>query len=119
MPLSKRDRLHQIHRWLQANYKTPFPTILRVERLAEARDHAGENYLSNGRIIIRVHKNLSLWVAVDTLFHEYAHVMTRRHDNIERPRLETGGHDAEWGIAYAKLLSDFRDFDGVKESRKY
>ena len=118
MPYAKtrHGRLRQVHHWLQRNYPTPFPTMLRVEVLSNKRKCAGENYYLNGRIVIRIHKHLVRWIALDTLFHEYAHVMTRRHENIERLRRQTGGHDAEWGMAYAKLYSDFVDHDGYVDS---
>lgn len=118
MPCAKtrRGRLRQVHHWLQRKYPTPFPTRLRIEPLAEKRKVAGENYYLNGRVVIRIHSRLVLWLAVDTLLHEYAHVITRRHENIEKLRRQNGGHDAEWGMAYAKLYSDFIDGNGRRDS---
>lgn len=115
----KRDRLHQIHHWLQANYPTPFPTILRIKELPNPRQFAGENYYSSTRLIIRIHKHLPVWLSIDTLLHEYAHCMTHRHDRLERKRMEEGGHDPEWGIAYARLLTDFTYKTGEEDSRNY
>lgn len=114
----KRDRLHQVHRWLRRTYSTPFPTLLRVEQLPHGGSgFEGETYLQRGRLMIRVHKNRPLWIAVEILLHEYAHAMTWRHAKIECLRGEDGGaHDDEFGLAYARLYRHYYHMGGAVEA---
>ena len=102
---NKRNRLHQIYRWLSEKHPIPHRVRLRVERVSE-RDF-GECAQASGGWIIRVNPEYPLRVCVDSLIHEYAHA-----------RYPNDHHSSRWGIFYAQIYQDWAR-RGYRESRNY
>ena len=59
------------------------------------------------RIQIRVSKDLDDAAALCVVVHELAHAITWRHDGAEL--LRESDHDAEWGVAFARLWRELVD----------
>jgi hypothetical protein len=128
---SNKDRVHQVARWLAAEFQTPYPVTVRcVKKIAADRGDSwiirktgyyGENYRVGRQIIIRiaVRPSINRCTILDTLLHEWAHAVTMRHDVIEGRRVEHGGHDDEWGLAHGKIYRCFVDDGGCEVSENY
>ncbi len=111
---SKKLRLHQVHRWLQIQFPTPYPTILKVMRLP--RGDMGDCTKGGRRFVIRVHEDL-LWVSsIEILLHEYAHAMSWPPGKLE---VHEPDHSDTWGLAYAKVYRAFQEDGGDQESWLY
>lgn len=128
---SNKDRVHQIARWLAAEFQTPYPVTVRcVKKIAAHRNdnlvirktgYYGETERVGRRIIIRVavRPSISRYSMTDTLLHEWAHAVSLRHDIIEDKRLDHGAHDDEWGLAHGKIYRRFYDDGGSEDSENY
>lgn len=125
-PKRKRDRLHQIHNWLKAEFPLGRATsLLRVEIIKDEepnargkREHLDGRCYKTGRaeFLIQVSPKLKWSWAIETLLHEYAHAMTWPAAHREGYADE---HPDEWGLAYARLYRAFTDDGGMIESRHY
>lgn len=75
--LSKRDRLHQIHRWLQYRHPSKNTTRLRVCGIMPVgfKDCEGAVWFDNRSPLIRLNDKMSRSNLIYTLIHEYAHVL--------------------------------------------
>lgn len=111
---SKRLRLHQVHRWLQARFPCPRRTVLRVEKLPHrelgACDRVGKE------LVLRVSPTIGWESAIEILLHEYAHAMTwplAKHEH------RVADHSDEWGLAYAKLYRAFQERGGDLEANNF
>ena len=113
-PRSKRLRWHQIHRWLQAEFPTARPTILKV--MAMPRGERGDCTRYGQDLVIRMSPRLPWEYGNEILFHEYAHAMTWPLAKIEHEVLD---HSDEWGLAYARLYRAFEEDDGDLRSDDY
>jgi len=121
------ERAHQILRWLQAKYTTPYPTALRwhprlIDPDAESaaqRDYFGDTQVIDRRLVIRMSKRTcATWsTTIDTLLHEYAHCLDWRHARIEAKGRRP--HGPEWGMYYAALYEAYHDLGGALESREW
>jgi len=89
--LKKRDRLHQIHRWLIHIYRRK--SRLRVERIPnDSKDCLGYVEIGQGKPLIRVSKFISRSESVSVLIHEYCHVISH-YEHGPHWRRECDGHD--------------------------
>ena len=78
MLVSKRDRLHQIHRWLQYTHPTKRTTRLRIcKKMPKGfKDCDGAVWFEDPKSpIIRINAKISRSACISTLIHEYAHVI--------------------------------------------
>ncbi len=128
---SNKDRVHQVARWLAAEFQTPYPVTVRCSKKIAAHrgddwtirqtGYHGETERVGRRIIIRiaVRPGINRYSLMDTLIHEWAHAVTTRHDAIEGKRLDHGCHDDEWGLMYGKIYRRFYDDDGCEDSENY
>lgn len=117
MARTRRGRLRQLEHWLSDKFPTPRPTYVRVCDLKRNQGGSfGDTARQGKELHIRLHSKLTWYVAVDTLFEEWAHAMTWPLANIEN---RAGHHDEAWGIAYARIRHAFHDLEGWKESRDY
>jgi hypothetical protein len=119
MPKKKRERLHQIHRWLQDQFPAPYKTELKVVQIGPSGrppSPQGDCARVGRKMLIRVDRRLPWAVAIDTLIHEYAHGYVWEAPSIEDTREH---HGSEWGVAYAKIYQAFYDNEGWQESREF
>lgn len=104
----KIDRSHQVHRWLQATFDTPMPTVLRFG------DHNPNEYgrMMEGKdrlVITLTCGKYPIPILFDTLLHEYAHAMVHPLEH----------HCARWGRAYARVFTGFIDEGGSRKSWEF
>ena len=99
--------IDQKWRKLTGRLRREFPCRRRIEvrRVSgkNLRGLHGECLYQNGRFLIRINKNQSFALAVDSLLHEWAHVLTF-HGN------DTDDHGEEWGLAYARLYRAYLEW---------
>ncbi len=116
MRISKRNRLHQIHRWLIVQFPARRPVRLRIVKTMPA-DFAGclGGWDPETRIIYiiatvnRSHSN-------ETLMHEWAHVV--REDWSKAIEDGDEGHDAFFSLLYGRIEEEFNRI-GWKVSKEY
>ena len=90
----KRDRLHQIHRWLV--YAFGRKSRLRVERLPkDSSGCLGYVEIGSGIPLIRVSKYLSKSESIVVLLHEYSHVLSHYTHGPHWER-NNEGHDKKF-----------------------
>lgn len=119
--MTKRDRLHQIHRWLQDRFVAPFPTRLVIKQLnppGKAIDQLGgcDRYFKPDEFVLVVEKRLNWRLSIEVLLHEYAHAISWPMGAREDYEPE---HLDEWGLAYAKIYRAFYDEGGDVEAKEY
>jgi predicted metallopeptidase len=91
---SKRDRLHQIHRWLIYNYGRK--SKLRVEKLPKTeKECLGYVEIGSGTPLIRVSKFISKSESIAVLIHEYCHVLSHYKHGPHWKR-QYDGHDKKF-----------------------
>lgn len=61
---------------------------------------------------IKIHRKQSFELRIDTLIHEWAHCLTWFGAE------ETVEHSAEWGIAYAKVIRTFEEWNYGRERKE-
>ena len=81
MKLRKRDRVHQVFRWLKATHPTQRKVRLRIESVMPKgyRDCVGVASLS-GSPLIQISKKATRSASIYCLMHEYAHVLFYERD---------------------------------------
>jgi predicted SprT family Zn-dependent metalloprotease len=73
----------------------------------------GETEYASGRFKIRINRRTSLTQRIDSILHEWAHVLTW----FGAGHYEE--HPDEWGLCYAKIYRAFMDWDfGRKKSEE-
>jgi len=96
--------------WLRRNFPPAEPTFIRSICM-KGQNLCGETELLRSYFYIRVNKAHTYRLKIDTLLHEWAHVLT-----WFGAEAETEDHGAEWGIMYAKLYRTFLEWDyGVSD----
>jgi len=118
MPKARRknDRLQQIYRWLKDNFQTPYPTKLHLRGGTGKVKHLGYVEQDGRKLNIHIDTRQPLYVAIDSLMHEFAHAMSWRHRSMDS---SVSVHSGEWGLAYAKVYRSYIDEGGIKESWNY
>lgn len=92
--------------WLHRNFPIDYPMTIRSQRL---KFFCGLTDYDGIRFKIFVHRKQCFTLRVDTLIHEWAHVLTwfgAETDNED--------HSAEWGIQYAKIYRTFYEWNWGK-----
>ena len=120
MPLArtKRGRVRQVANWLRAEFPTPWPVRISLLDLGnQERCYHGACSRRGRKLAIEVNHRAPKYVMIGTLLHEWAHAMTWPVANLEESK--PIDHDAEWGLAYARIVRAYEDFDGWKTSRQY
>jgi len=80
--------------WLDSTF--PIEVEIEVKVLP---NHMGLVRCVRGKYYIEIDKLLSTWYQIETLIHEWAHVL-----------IQNGEHNDAWGIAYAKIYTAFLDW---------
>ena len=109
-PRTKKEKLALFEAWLRQNFPTPYPVVYQYRRLEGSGEDRvwGDTCRVGRKLYITVDPRMTLGDSLAILIHEYAHAMVWRHETIERHRVH---HDAEWGIAYAKVYSAWHDVE--------
>lgn len=81
MKLRKRDRVHQVFRWLKSTHPTRGKTRLRIESVMPRgyRDCVGIASLSDSSLI-QISRKSTRSASIYCLMHEYAHVIFYERD---------------------------------------
>jgi hypothetical protein len=115
--LPKRDRLHQIHKWLVHEYGRK--SRLRVEKLPKSeKDCLGYVEVGSGIPLIRVSKFLSRSESISVLLHEYCHVISHYEHGPHWNR-SYGGHDKKFYYMLCAVENRFFYEDGNFESQDF
>lgn len=108
MGVKNRKKLADLESFLRENFKTPYPVEVQYRRL-EGRGVQrvyGETYRRGRQLIITLDPRMILSDSIGIMIHEWAHAHVWRHETMEKGRVH---HDAEWGLAYAKIYSAWHD----------
>jgi hypothetical protein len=70
-----------------------------------------ECFAKSRRYVIKVRKEMTEQETVDTLIHEWAHMMSWSAQDDRDHHPLAGEHDAVWGVWYARIYSAY---NGVK-----
>lgn len=111
MRLTKEQKWLWTIRWLRRNFPPTLPTYVKSAQMEDCGDTIFSEDAEDFRI--RVRSNHSLNLKVDTLLHEWAHVLT-----WFGAEFETEEHSAEWGVMYAKLYRTFIEWDFGRAEKK-
>ena len=115
--IPKRDRLHQIHRWLIHEYGKK--SRLRVEKLPkDHRDCLGYVDLEPRIPLIRISKYISRSEAISVLLHEYCHVLSHYKHGPHWYRNHEG-HDQKFYKVLCEVENRYFYDGGNVESSEY
>jgi hypothetical protein len=85
----------------------PVPKGTRVDVRRRTLDGClGQTQKVGNRIVVTIHKDMTEDETVDTLIHEWAHVLSWRPSTVWNT-----DHDEHWGLEYAKV---YRAFHGTR-----
>lgn len=100
-----RERRRQIVAELKHVCPPPLGWVVSVHAIEMEDGSYGHavKYPKSHRFIIQVHKDLTVVETIDTLIHEWAHMMASGAD--WHPL--SSQHDAVWGVWYARVYSAF------------
>lgn len=104
--MKKRDRIHQVKRWLAATSPTEPPTRLRVVKRMP-KDHQKDVGLWDPNTsIIYLLESASISEMIYSLIHEWAHARTEAEGPIEM-RVDDG-HDEAFDLERGRIERRFR-----------
>lgn len=127
MPIArtKRERVHQVARWLREVFPPSYPTRVIVRSLS--KKHEGlcrfvADSDTDWRCVISVDVGLTRSAALSALLHEWAHARTPRAGTVEELRAAGGDaawHDDEFYLELGRIERRFLYRDGWKDSGRY
>ena len=100
-------RVHQVFRWLKAAHPSGRRCRLRVDRRLKYHGYVTGPF--DSIFYIYICRKDTKAVGIDTLLHEYAHLIVHPDDE----------HSTGWAKCYAHIYASFVDGPGMKESRLY
>ena len=104
MPLTVDKKWLRLKRWLRREFPPRYPVTIRRTSFRE-KFHGYTVFLDDDlRFVIRVRIDQSTALQIDTLIHEYAHVLAWFG-------LDEDVHAEEWGVAYARIYRAFIEWD--------
>lgn len=126
-----KTRIKQTEVWLNNNFPTPYPVIVKwaskiaaepkAPKSVKDSGHYGDCSYLNSNIVIRISlkTNRQISVAVETLLHEWAHACVMQNNRVwsrlsEDAQLEE--HPNEFWLAYGKIYREFYDYGGSIEA---
>lgn len=134
MHITLKNRIKQVEMWLNENFPTPYPVVVKWCPKIAADKHEsaavkrigyyGECGYSDRTIVIRIssRKNRSIDSALDTLLHEWAHAVTMPNERVWR-RLEKAGnvqeHPDEFWLMLGRIYRSWHDEGGWSDSKKF
>ena len=109
MSLTSATKWRMTINWLRRNFRTN--SYGASVRSVAMKDFGDTSFCEDDLCFaIRVKKNLPFATKLDTLLHEYAHVLSWHCAEAEKE-----DHSAEWGIAYALIYRTFLEWDYGRE----
>ncbi len=96
--------------WLRRNFPARAKVYVRSVRNYE---YQGEALFRDNLFTIWIRGEQSLNLRMDTLIHEWAHVLTWFGAETHQE-----DHSAEWGIAYAKIYRTFLEWNFGQEEKE-
>lgn len=91
--------------WLRQEFPPRCKVRVRCRRIKREKDHGWTNLYGNPkRFEVIIQSNRQLALRVDTIIHEWAHVITWSGN-------DTDDHGEEWGLAYARIYREFIKWD--------
>lgn len=90
--------------------RLPLSHPIKVKRVNIRKDYDGDCQFKQGIFIIRIQKTLTENSAIDTVIHEFSHVLSwHKEENI---------HGPIWGKAYSKVYNKFLEWQNEKNNAK-
>ena len=108
MARTKRGRIRQVHRWLEAEFPAPHP--VRVSICKVKKDYGDCDLIKSGVLHVRVNCDLDWYASIEWLLHEYAHAVAWGK--------EKNAHDRAWSDRYGRIYRRWHNKGGAEESRK-
>lgn len=108
------ERVSQVQQWLQYHHPPKKKVTLRWVKEIKGKYPGGdfaECVVAENLIILSRHTNRTIYLALDSLLHEWAHIL--------RGRGESWGHDDDYWRIYGRIYRDFYDGGGHEASREY
>ncbi len=109
---TKKQRLKQVERWLRACFPSPLPVRVVAVKQLEEKDTTGECEAVKGKLIVRIAMNNPKSVVVDTLLHEWAHVLTAMLISMN----DLDSHADEFWLSLGRIYRKFYCENGRKAS---
>lgn len=106
MSMTTAQKWRKMIAWLRRNF--PLQSHVNV-RSIPIKELCGYTQTELGYFSIRVNRNQSFQLRIDTLIHEWAHALTWWGAETDEP------HSSEWGLAYAKIYRTFDEWDYGRE----
>ena len=85
--------------WLRKNFPAKHPVGVRRVSARALGQYAGDCDLLGTRFLIRINREKSFALKLDTILHEWSHALTWFNETPD----EIDPHTAEWGVAYARI----------------
>lgn len=82
-----------------------YPVVCRRVRFPASASATGECWLEKKKFHIRIERRLDDDAAIDTLLHEWAHILLWNEHSV----LSLNDHGPEWGVAYSKVWLVFEE----------
>lgn len=119
--------------WLDVHFPTPFPVTVRWRKRVAVHKSDRANYTRSQldvgymaeieqfsrsfTITLSRRRCRTLGEAIETLWHEWCHAATTRHDRVERTR-HPEGHDDEFWLLYGRIYRLWHDDSDYIEVRR-
>lgn len=99
---------NRLLRLLRKKCPLAFPAYVRRVRMTNKDGYCTK---AGNKFQIRINKELSEDVAINTLLHEWAHARcwSHLHDAIDADTFLKVAHDASWGVAYSEVYRVFEE----------
>ena len=96
--------INQMMRSFRERFSPVYPVIVRRVKMEEGEFGSAGVSIRKGvpHLLVRINKSLSVVAQMLVLVHELAHCIQWRSNEEYRE----SDHDAEWGIAYARIWSE-------------
>ena len=109
MKLTTKQKWLRTIAWLRRNFPAEGEVCMESRRLKEGHGYTNHKY---GIFYVKIHGNQSLALRVETLIHEWAHVLS-----WFGAETHLDDHSAEWGLAYARIYRTFVEWNYGRESK--
>lgn len=106
MSLTKAQKWLRTINWLRREFPSRYPVTIRSK---PAKKGSGDSDFRGRRFYIRINSRKPYSERIDTILHEWAHVLTW----FGAGRAED--HSDEWGLWYAKLYRNWERIYGEKK----
>lgn len=98
--------------WLRRNFPAQRRVVVQTKATKELRESNGLSSLDKGEFLIEISRKQSYNLRMDALMHEWAHILTWFGESFRSEE-----HSAEWGVAYAKILRTWLEWNYGREEK--